>query len=79
MTNSKRHARDRARSMLARVMPYEDWIASVDAESRTTLMQQFGDLETFYKRFVQALQREVASPTPRSISFNNDGKVTYTW
>lgn len=54
-----------AERMLARMMPVDQWIASLSTEERDALVRVFGkSLEEIHKERVEAIEREISDPSP---------------
>lgn len=69
--------RARARVLLARLMPYEKWVAALPP-----LMFPTGPWETpreAYDGLVNAIERQIADPCPISIEIKRDSAVVYDW
>lgn len=63
--------------MLARMLPYEQWVTKVPAN-----MFPCGSWQTPrepYDELVRAMQRQIDSPSPISIEIKRDGTVVYDW
>ena len=54
-----------AEDMLARMMPVDQWIASLSPEKKEMLIRVFGKtLEEIHQTHVEAIKREISDPSP---------------
>lgn len=77
--SAKALAKERARYMLARMKPLEEWLNSLSNETAGQIERVCGSPEAWYRRLVSVLEREAEDPSPNVIVVDVHGRVTFGW
>lgn len=75
----KKQASRRANRMLGKLLDFWQWNQTLTDTKRILINSVFGSSEAAYAMYRDALVKEVASPTPTTITFNGDGTYVLGW
>lgn len=71
--------RKRAIKSLAKVKPFEQWIANASPQWIAAMYRVFGSPEKFYSDIVNALIKEATDPSPNVVYCGADGMAKFGW